>query len=304
MSPGNRLLTSAAVLLGAALLSSVAPIDASAGNLGGIRPLAPPSAVAGAERAVLANNAQSAARNPGVLPPQSHPYGRSYAEWSVRWWQWAYGLPVDGHPLFDETGADVANGQSGPVWFLGGVFNVSGTATRHCTIPAGKALFFPIVNVEWDNFCPPTEPPMSVEDLRATAAWFMDLAQDLQCELDGRALNGLDGYRVVADPFGINMPSGNIWEYFGCSTPAGSYYPLVPDGFYVMLAPLSAGHHTLHFKGTIGDPVNFTPEVTYHLDVQPAGNFEVAGQSASGSASPAAPAPPRASWGRIKALYR
>jgi len=29
------------------------------------------------------------------------------------------------------------------------VFNVSGSATRDlCTVPAGKALFFPILNVE------------------------------------------------------------------------------------------------------------------------------------------------------------
>ena len=209
-----------------------------------------------------------------------------------------------GHPLFDETGADVANGQSGPVWFLGGVFNVSGTATRNCSVPAGKAFFFPIVNVEWDNFCPPATPPLTLEELRTTAAWFMDLAQDLQCELDGRALTGLDGYRVTADPFGVNMPTGNIWEFFGCPTPAGFYSPLVPDGFYIMLAPLSPGPHTLHFKGTIGDPVNFTPEVTYHLDVQPAGKFEVSAQAVPDGASPTTPAAHRSSWGRIKALYR
>ena len=87
MSPGSRFLSAAAAMLGAALLSSVAATSASAGNLGGIRPLAPPAAALGTERVVLANNAQAAARNPGVLAPQSHPYGLSYADWSVRWWQ-------------------------------------------------------------------------------------------------------------------------------------------------------------------------------------------------------------------------
>ena len=44
------------------------------------------------------------ATNPGVLPANSKPYGKSYAEWSALWWQWAYGLPATGHPLFDEVG--------------------------------------------------------------------------------------------------------------------------------------------------------------------------------------------------------
>lgn len=245
--------------------------------------------------------------NPRVHPPQSNPYGHSYGEWSVKWWQWAYGLPVAGHPLFDETGADCAAGQSGPVWFLGGVFNVSGTVVRtECVVPSGKALFFPIVNVEWDNFCPPGT--LSLEELRATAQWFMDLAVDLHCEVDGRALKGLEQYRFVGDPFGIEMPSGNIWEFFGCATPAGHYEPLVPDGYYVMLAPLPPGKHTIHFKGTIGDPINFTPEATYELTVLPKGQWLARGLPASAleGTDPAeeAASMPRTTWGQLKAIYR
>lgn len=244
---------------------------------------------------------------PGVMNPQSRPYGLSYAEWSVKWWQWAYGLPVAGHPLFDETGADCANGQSGPVWFLGGVFNVSGTVTRDlCTVPSGTALFFPIVNAEWDNFCPPTDPPMSIDDLRATVAWFMDLTTDLVCEVDGHAIPNLETYRFAGDPFAVNMPSGNIWEFFGCPTPAGTYEPLVPDGYFVMLAPLPPGKHTIHFRGTIGDPVNFTPEATYNLTVVPAEQAGMADQSSVTSPAPgqAAPAAKRRSWGQVKSIYR
>jgi hypothetical protein len=241
-----------------------------------------------------------------VLPPQSMPYGLSYGDWSVRWWQWAYGLPVAGHPLFDESGADCAAGQSGPVWFLGGVFNVSGTATRdECTVPAGKALFFPIINVEWDNICPPVDPPLTEAELAATAASWMDLATDLVCELDGRPVQNLSAYRFTAGPFSVHMPTGNIWDFFGCDAPAGTYAPLLPDGIFVMLAPLSAGPHTLHFKGTIGAPVNFTLEITYHLTVAP-GAQQVNAEIAAGSAADPADAPPvqRTSWGRVKAISR
>jgi len=59
-------------------------------------------------------------------------------------------MPIDHHPLYDT--ADCSAGQSGPVWFLGGTFTtieqspgvVVGIANRTCTVPADKALFFPI----------------------------------------------------------------------------------------------------------------------------------------------------------------
>ena len=44
----------------------------------------------------------------------------------------------------------------------------------------------------------------------------------------------------------------------------------VSDGYFVMLAPLSAGQHTIHFKGSEGAaPNTFTLDITYHLTVQP-----------------------------------
>src|SRR5258706_8430346 len=85
--------------------------------------------------------------NPGVAPPQSNPYGASYGEWGSRWWQWAYSLPVSQNPLFDETGAFAANGQPyKQVFFLAGVYNSTGQAERTITVPAGTALFLPVVN--------------------------------------------------------------------------------------------------------------------------------------------------------------
>jgi hypothetical protein len=264
------------------------------------------SAQAGGSKIVRDENGN--AGNPRVLPPGSMPYGSSYGEWGMKWWQWAYSLPVTGHPLFDETGADCAAGQSGPVWFLGGVFNVSGSAVRDlCAVPVGKALFFPILNVEWDNFCPLTYPPLSEDELRATARWYMDLATEMSCEVDGRPIYNLTAYRASGGSFGINLPDDNLWQYFGCDVGPGYSSPLVQDGYYLMLAPLPAGAHTLHFRGTVGDPINFTLEITYHLTVSPhAAPGELSGAPADMSVSPAG-APPLtqpSTWGRVKATYR
>ncbi len=180
--------------------------------------------------------------------------------------QWAYGQPVDVNPLFDETGANAAVGQSGPVWFLAGVFNVSGTAHRAISVPKGTALFLPIINVEWDNLCPPAN--LTLDELRAMAAGAADLGTDLICEVDGVSVPDLSRFRVQAGPFSVTFPDNNVFQLFGCTdVVAGTYGPFVGDGYYVMLDPLSRGHHTVHFSGTFGPPVSFTLDIVYDVTV-------------------------------------
>ena len=50
-------------------------------------------------------------------------------------------------------------------------------------------------------------------------------------------------------------------------TAAGTYAPIVGDGIYIMLAPLAAGEHTVHFHGRLPDFGNFTLDILYHLTV-------------------------------------
>src|SRR5438552_13367399 len=82
--------------------------------------------------------------NPGVVPIGSYFDGQAYGEWSGAWWRWAYSIPADINPVADATGQFAAVGQSGPVWFLAG--NFGGTTVRTVTVPAGKALFLPIID--------------------------------------------------------------------------------------------------------------------------------------------------------------
>lgn len=211
-----------------------------------------------------------------LIPVERSPFGTSYGDWAATWWQWALAIPAGpGHPLFDETGVDCGVGQSGPVFFLGGVFNVSGSAVRDCTVPARKHLFLPIVNVECSNVEGNGNDGAA---LRACADFFASLARDLVLELDGASFTNLTSFRTLSPAFGFALPDGNLFQLFGVDAPAGTCskdgmgicvdYLSAGDGFYVMLAPLSAGQHTLHFRGTFGDPINFTTDVTYHLTIQ------------------------------------
>jgi hypothetical protein len=222
-----------------------------------------------------------------ILPPNSHPYGMSYGEWSEAWWQWCFSLPVTSHPLFDT--ADVSTGQSGQVWFIAG--NFTGTpVTRNVTIPSGKALFFPIFNAWGDNTdCNGAE---MISDGNTEAflrnlvkTTFIDPAQNLSCTIDGRTVTGLadpaNSPYLVASPtpggFSYVIPStDSLLDYFGLTcwannsgTPilvsAAIYHP-VAEGFYLMVAPLSVGSHTIHCHGGTSA---FTEDFTYNITVVP-----------------------------------
>jgi hypothetical protein len=150
--------------------------------------------------------------------------------------------------------------------------------TRTATIPCGKALFFPVVNTAWETwpaFTPaqyppdgyPGDPPFTVpgaeQAARDAIAAGIDTADVLVVDLDGKPLKIKSDFRVKSTVFTVTMPSDNL---FGI--PAGSYSDSVSDGYWVMLAPLSCGQHTIHIHGGIPGSPRFDTEVTYHLTVQ------------------------------------
>jgi hypothetical protein len=207
-------------------------------------------------------------RSPKVLPLDSNAYGNTYSEWSARWIQWLLSIPATTNPALDTTGAECGEGQAGPVWFLAGTFG--GSVTRSCTVPVGKALFFPIVNGFFGAGvfdCFPTVPSVTcnLTTLRVAAAASMD-AVTLEAHIDGKLLPNLSGQRVQSPEFTITYPDDNV---FGIQS--GTYVPNVADGYWLMLAPLSAGAHTIHFKGEITGGVfaGTVIEATYHLTVEP-----------------------------------
>lgn len=196
--------------------------------------------------------------NPGVLASDSKSHGSTYGELSVKWWQWALGIPADENPIFDTTGENCDEGQSGSVWFLAGT---SGSeVTRKCTVPAEKYIFFPIVNTVWIA----TDPGDTEEMGRAYNKDFIDETTLLEVKVDGVSLQKLKKNRADSPAFDVNLPENNL---FGL--PPGEYGPAVSDGFWVLLEPLNAGKHEIRIHGIVGDGVDkFEVKVTYHLYVE------------------------------------
>lgn len=213
---------------------------------------------------------------PEVLSPDSLPFGLTYGAWGARFWQWAFSIPASANPLNDT--APCSEGQSGPVWFLGGAFTtndpgtgvVTGTADRACSVPAGKALFIPVVNSE----CSQAEANGDTEaELRDCSRCLLDHVTQSDLEVDG----------VHVDPFVADSPLfqfGPLLDDNLIGVPAGTISPSVANGQYILLAPLASGAHTVHFSsvaelqtGDCGVPSGFTfvQNITYHLAIAPGG---------------------------------
>ena len=230
------------------------------------------------------------------LPPDSRPYGASYGTWGARWWQWALSAPFGADPITDPDGSHCDYGQSGPVWFLAG--SSGSTVVRSCTVPAGAALFFPLVNYYANYPCPPEfgfepAPGQSLEDfLRSFAAGFIDGAANMAVEVDGLSLGDVSSFRGTSDLFLLDIDPS--WQAADpCVT--GDPQPAVVDGFWMMLAPLAPGAHTLHFHAEI-PAFDFAVDVTYNLTVQPGGRGRGAIDDRPGAET--------STWGLVKRLYK
>lgn len=202
-----------------------------------------------------------------VVPPDGNINGMSYGDWSTAWWQYVLSLPPDNNPVFDATGEKCGVGQSaGPVFFLVG--SGGEPTTRNCTVPAGKALVFPIVNVECSNL---EDAPFFGGDehgLRVCAATFMDGVDPstLKVSVDGEELANPGLFRAQSPVFSFTMPRNDNFLGLNGKTTGLS----VSDGYWAIVEPLTVGNHVIHFEGAFvsGPGAGFAQDVTYNLTVE------------------------------------
>jgi hypothetical protein len=227
---------------------------------------------------ILHAHAQSISINTNetrVFASDSKPYGLTYGVWTGKWWQWAYSVPKNVNPSYDDSGRYCSEGQSGPVWFLTGSYKYQ--VDRYCNIPAGKSILFTILNSE----CSFAEFPnlKTGQDLRKCAKEMQDSVIQLQANVDGVGIKGLYKYRIQSPLFNFTLGGNNI-----LGLPAQTTTQAVSDGNWVFLKPLPVGKHVIYFKGglksinataTIGSSSNYTfagpygwdSPVTYHLTI-------------------------------------
>jgi len=234
-------------------------------------------------KAPAAHSKQNAPTQSILFPRESTPFGVSYEDWAAAWWQWSLAIPKGTNPML---GGACDQNQSGNVFFLAGT--MGGADTRNCTIPAGKGIYFPIVNLVIFD-CPEyaggegyTCADSVSEDLkRQWANQNFELPETtLILEVDGVAVNNLEDYRAQSDSFvdpqgaiaedRINPYCGGPIRENSCGIPVGSPRNALADGYWAMLRPLPPGQHEVRFAASLDfGNGGFSLDVTYHLTIAP-----------------------------------
>jgi hypothetical protein len=235
-------------------------------------------AVAGAIPGFLSASSAALSQSLGnsqVVQPNSIEFENTYGEWSARWWQWLVSIPAATNPNLTSGAVDCTLGQSGQVWFLGGSFGDKPSYTRSCTIEGGKDLLVTPLTALFGELGPTPESdcpngPNECDPilLRSSAAEGQDDPQLLEVRVDNAQVKNVDQYRVTSPVFSAFFPAKAILPdsiVLGGTVPQGSHGPLISDGYFVLLKPLSPGPHTIHLKGVSNG--GFTVEVTYQLTV-------------------------------------
>ncbi len=256
------------------------------------------------------------AQAPGVavIPPSDAQTqtGMTYGEWSAVWWQYALSksTPDPNNPFLGPTaqGCAVDQPRSSPVFFLVGIFGSGSVIRSGCTVPAGKALFIPLLNFvdihfPGDGLDTPQLLWNDAESFLGTS-WPSTAVTEVHASIDGVPVSPASYFNPATTPlracaggttppcsapapaFSITLPGNNLFSAClnspqSCprtpnprsvkSVPAGVYSPVVADGLFLMLAPLPPGSHTIRFGGTFaGTPKQgpFKQDITYLLNVQ------------------------------------
>jgi hypothetical protein len=160
------------------------------------------------------------------FPINSNPLGTSYADWTIKWWQWLTSIPKDINPAYDETGQYLhVNQTNAYVTFLCQVFDgAKSIPTRRSSVIKKRFFFLPIMTwisiegIDGEND----------EKLMNIARAKMDKINKLELLINGIDFSkDLNKNRVITDFFCINLPENNIFDM-----PHGTK-KCVSDGYWI-----------------------------------------------------------------------
>lgn len=193
--------------------------------------------------------------------------GRPVGTWGVEAMQAFAAAPYSQLP---DCGA---KSDRGPVWFLY-IGAASGERyTKDCSIKSNMHLMFFAANIFWIQTPADDEAGATETDWRqaindaGTWEWFWGQTH-IVVELDGQSVEFNPGTPVVkmqTPVFKAKWNTDNIvTEMLGLDNPVSekNTWPMVADGYFVMLPPLSRGLHVLRISP------NADTEFTYNLTVR------------------------------------
>ena len=213
-------------------------------------------------------SAQAHGPTSGVAPINTKPAGQTYGRWAAEWEQWALGIPAAVNPLTDTTGEHCAQRQVDKVWFLAGSISPD-SVVRACNIPAGRSLFFPLINTVYGAFL--NDPPETRTEEYVRAAGSCTEPARISVWIDGvtipkptRFFTGASGSQSPF--FNVQLAPGNLFGFDETVVPELVFSPSAEQGYYLFVRPLSPGTHTIRWIAS-GCTSGNSQDITYHLTV-------------------------------------
>jgi hypothetical protein len=173
------------------------------------------------------------------------PYGITYGQWTVRWWQWALSVPLGVHPIADDTGQHWKTNQpTTDVWFLVGIFGGVGKIFPHrkIKIESGRSILFPVLNCEANSL---EYPELKThDDIKKHVVDDVNTVVKKDCIINGSRIIPV---RVPSDPtiFTVTIVEDNA---FSVKNPGST--DAAADGYWVFLKPLPKGNYNIRFEGS------------------------------------------------------
>jgi len=205
---------------------------------------------------------------PRIAPINSLPEGQTYGRWAAEWYQWAVGVPAATNPVLDTTGANCAQRQVDEVWFLAGSFSTD-PVVRSCQVPAGKSLFFPLINTAYFAFLNDPLDTRTEEFVRAAGSCSQPVQisasiDDFSVPRPARFFTGASGSQSPF--FNVQLPPGSLFASIDSLIPELALSPSAEQGYYLFVRPLRPGPHTLRWTAS-GCVPGLSQDITYHLTV-------------------------------------
>jgi hypothetical protein len=206
---------------------------------------------------VIANNYQLI-----NVPVNESVAGKALHQYANMWWQWTSSMEDEISPVRDKTGAQCHVNQVGDVWFLAGGFGTS-KIQRHCIIPQGKYIFFPIINMA---YWPENDIKKTCEEVKQESALNNSELYFVYAELDGYSIPNMRNNRIKS------KNCFDLHELLAQKQATTKIYPAATDGYWLMLRPLSKGMHSLKFNAQYHNYTaihgNMMQDIEYTIEVK------------------------------------
>lgn len=180
-------------------------------------------------------------------------------DYTADWWTWVMNNNQT-NLLLDKTGDDIMKYQpDSDMYFLTGAYGSN--QTRNITIPAdnNKPILIPVLNgFAGCETCNIFQRVVRMTDLASD----INNAVSMEAQLDDKDIaNQIQ--RIKSNVFELTIKEHNPFLYLKDSI--GKTIPVIADGYWVVLDPLSPGEHKLMTHGI--DKNGYSSEVRYNIKV-------------------------------------